>query len=100
MRRAHDFTHISKLPSFQKDNKGPLEIVINSDGTVEQEVFAVLAKSNSIVACSTDFSSLTSPKKKQSDYRGHLYLTARTWSRLFYVQRLRCGHLQPEKERV
>lgn len=44
MRRAHDVFHISKLKVFYSDQEGPLDILINNEGGIEQEVLALLGK--------------------------------------------------------
>lgn len=46
MKRAHDVVHVSKLkPYHRPDNDtGPLSIVVDADGTTEQEVLAILDK--------------------------------------------------------
>ena len=46
MKRAHNTFHVSKLKAFHRspDETGPLSVVIDADGNVEQKVFAILAK--------------------------------------------------------
>ena len=46
MQRAHNVFHVSKLRKYKEPlgRKGPLSVVIDADGTVEQEVEAILRK--------------------------------------------------------
>ncbi len=46
MPRAHNVFHISKLKKYYhpENESGPLSITVDADGTVEQEVKAILGK--------------------------------------------------------
>ena len=46
MKRAQNNFHVAKLKAFHRcsDAPGPLSVVINADGNVEQEAFEILAK--------------------------------------------------------
>ena len=46
MKKAHDVVKVDKLKPYNRSTKqsGPLSVVVDADGNVEQEVFAILDK--------------------------------------------------------
>lgn len=64
MRRAHNVFHVSKLKKYVRfdEDISTLSVVIDADGTVEQELKRILPK-NGVDSCTTWYSSKTMTQK-------------------------------------